>query len=77
MADMRPGQFSLRRLLIYVAVIGSAIGGLLALQKSVANAHKEAVRQAIREGRMDGEAFRGWFTADEFDQLRKEAQNRP
>ncbi len=67
---MNPDQFSLRRLLLCVAVVAVALGGLRAIHKSNANANKEAVRQAIRAGRIDPEEYRRWYTAEEIEQLR-------
>jgi hypothetical protein len=74
MAGMKENQFSLRRLLLSVAVIAAVIGGFSGLWRAKANARKEAVRQAIRAGRIDGEQYRGWFTEEEFAELRESTQ---
>jgi hypothetical protein len=70
---MQNFQFSLKRLIYVVTAAAVVVGGYFALGRAKGNARIEGVRQAIREGRIDGEEYREWFSAEEFEQLRKEA----
>jgi hypothetical protein len=70
---MEANQYSLRRLFLLVAVVAALIGAYLGYARMLGNAHRDAVRKAIRAGRIDGEAYRRWFTAEEFEQLHAEA----
>jgi hypothetical protein len=64
------GRFTLRTLWLMITIIAVVIGGLTAIYRLRKEARAEAVRQAIRDGRIDGGEFRGWFSAAEFEQLR-------
>jgi hypothetical protein len=74
MTRMNTDQFSLRRLFLVIAVIAAVAAAVGAFWRSYTHFQKEAVRNAIRSGQIDGAFFRGWFTAEEFEQLRAEAR---
>jgi hypothetical protein len=66
---MGPSQFSLRRLLATVTIIAVVVGTIIFIERARTEAHREAVRAAILDGRMSPEQGR-WCLGDEVDVLK-------
>jgi hypothetical protein len=73
---MKSGQFSFRRLLLIVAIIGMLFGIPLALWQAITRAIKRAdyepTVQAIRAGRADLESHREFLAEEMYHKLRDE-----
>jgi hypothetical protein len=67
--EPRPSQFSLRRLFFINAVLAFVVGAYVGYGRAVGNAQRQAIRNAIRDGRIGPEEYRD-ILGDEVDTLR-------
>jgi hypothetical protein len=70
----KAGQFSLRALFIAVTIVALLIGGALRFAQMICDADGDARRQAIRKGLIDPQEYEGWFSPEEFQELKREYQ---
>ena len=73
---MGPNQFSLRMLFIQVTVVACVVGACIGFGRFIRSGERQAIRNAIRDGRLDPEKYRDML-GDEVDKLRpaKQASN--
>lgn len=62
-------RFSLRRLFAVIAGIACVVGAYIGFARARGDAEREAIRSAIRAGRIDPEEYRDML-GDEVDALR-------